>query len=258
VAGLERRDRLGPPLAAVVEFMTRARAEVVPRLGEYCLQIHRQLPAQRDPLVLFDVVGYLINLTGTLESGLWQMQPVGLGGLGMTVNVGVVNLEELSAWRLMREVISGTTARVVLVWLPLCAGGGDSDLVRQWVEQVSQEPEERRTDLAALVVLFADLAGCGPVWRAALEGWNMERSAWLQERDQRIEAQVRLQEKRVSVLRVFQARLRSELPADMVEVVQQQDHPDVLKRWFEQGVFVDSLEEARTILGLSAAGAPPT
>src|SRR5262249_6989256 len=49
------------------------------------------------------------------EGARWCGWGVWLGGLGLTVNVGVVNLEALAAWRLMREVIDGARARVVLV-----------------------------------------------------------------------------------------------------------------------------------------------
>ncbi len=48
----------------MIEFLSRPRSDVLERLSEYALAIRRELPLQLDPLVRYDVIGILVNLTG--------------------------------------------------------------------------------------------------------------------------------------------------------------------------------------------------
>src|SRR5262249_55724385 len=70
-----RNDGSEPPLAIVLEFMTRPRENALERLAEYTLRFHRELPFQHDPLVQYTVIGWLINLTGEMKRRTWRMQP---------------------------------------------------------------------------------------------------------------------------------------------------------------------------------------
>ena len=93
VATFDRPSGDAPPLAAVVEFMSHPRKEVLERLAEYTLRVRRELPAQRQhPRVEYLVIGILVNLTGEVESGQWDMRPPDVGGLGLSAAVGVRNL----------------------------------------------------------------------------------------------------------------------------------------------------------------------
>src|SRR5436305_4208987 len=71
VAWFDRPKGDAPPLAVVIEFLSRPRSDVLERLSEYALAVRRELPLQHDPLVRYDVIGILVNLTGEMASGSW-------------------------------------------------------------------------------------------------------------------------------------------------------------------------------------------
>src|SRR5438094_8708308 len=54
LAWFDRPDGASQPLALAIEFLARARADVLPRMAEYTLRVHRELPFQaEDPRVPF-------------------------------------------------------------------------------------------------------------------------------------------------------------------------------------------------------------
>ena len=63
-------------------------------------------------------------------------------------------------------------------WVPLMAGGGESAIIAQWLQEAERRFTEERdgADLGTLTRVFATLAGCRPAWDHALRGWNMKTS----------------------------------------------------------------------------------
>src|SRR5262249_27156039 len=177
VAWFDRPKGDAPPLAVVLEFMSRPRSVALERLTEYTLCIHRDLPLERDPLVLFDVIGILVNLTGEMASGEWAMTPPDTEGLGLNSRLGLRNLATKSAHDVLGAVQAGTVARAVLAFLPLMAGADQPKVASEWARLAGDEEDElRRADLGGLARVFVELAGRRPIWAPVLEGWKVERS----------------------------------------------------------------------------------
>ncbi len=76
LAWFDRPDGTSPPLALAVEFLARARTDVLPRLAEYTLRVHRELPFQLEPRVPYLVIGIVVNLAGSLSRNQWDMLPI--------------------------------------------------------------------------------------------------------------------------------------------------------------------------------------
>jgi hypothetical protein len=177
VAAFEHQAGTAPPVAVVIEFQSEPRGDMPERLGEYLLRLRREAPAQREPRVPYQAVPVLVNLTGPARPGTWAMAPGDFGGLGLRLECRVLTLREVQAPALLAEVERGAVARGVLAWLPLMAGGDQPEVIAHWRRLAGAEPDSRRrSDLGALARVFADLADRGPVWRTALEGWNMKES----------------------------------------------------------------------------------
>ncbi|MGC1649809.1 MAG: hypothetical protein WA741_28625, partial [Candidatus Sulfotelmatobacter sp.] len=76
LAWFNHADGASPPLALAIEFLARARADVLPRMAEYTLRVHRELPFQKDPIVPYLVIGVVVNLSGSLSRQQWSMLPI--------------------------------------------------------------------------------------------------------------------------------------------------------------------------------------
>jgi hypothetical protein len=247
VAEFARRAGDAPPLAVVVEFMSKARRATLARVAEYTVRLHRELPAQRDPLVRYDVIGVVMNLTGKTTRGSRHMRPADVGGLGLSADLGVVNVSALEAAEVLAGVACGAVPRCVLPWAPLMRGGGEATVQAEWVRLALAETDAtRRADYGGLAVVFANLAGSGGVWRQTVEGLNVERSVFIQE----WEARGELRATRATLLRILKVRLRQEVPADLVQAVQAQGDRATLDRWLDLALTVASFEEARAAFGL--------
>ena len=87
------------------------------------------------------------------------------------------NLSRKSASKMLQRIASGELSRALLVWVPLMPDGIEPEVVALWLEIARQEPNaQRRMDYANLARVFAERAGCLPVWAVALEGWEMWKS----------------------------------------------------------------------------------
>jgi hypothetical protein len=56
---------------------------------------------------------------------------------------------------------------------------------------------------------------------------------------------------REQLLGLLRTKSQAELPADLIAVVQGQTDPAVLRQWFHRALSVSSLEEIRSVFGLS-------
>jgi hypothetical protein len=86
-------------------------------------------------------------------------------------------LAKRSAAKALADIAAGRVDRCILPWIPLLKGGGGKGIITRWKKLAEAEPDSRlRGTYAALALVSAELTGCRPVWRKALEGWDMEQS----------------------------------------------------------------------------------
>src|SRR5690349_16678836 len=114
VAAFERHAGDAPPMAVVVEFMSATRPVTPERLAQYALLLRDAVPSSTDPLVRYDVVGVVVNLTGQTATGEWSLAPPDCGGLGLWTKVGVRNLGEADARGTLAAIAAGSVSSCVL------------------------------------------------------------------------------------------------------------------------------------------------
>ncbi len=167
------------------------------------------------------------------------------GNLGLMLKVGVRNLEKRSARRLLARVADGSAARTLLAMLPLYAGADQPELARDWAVLVGAEQDEAiRADMGGLARVFANHAGRMNVWGPVLEGWNVERSPWLEEI--RMEAVVR--HARADVEAVLDVRFPGAVPSEVTEAIRRETKLPLLQQGLRLAVTAGSPDELRTFL----------
>ncbi len=186
VAHFERRRGDAAPVAAVVEFMTTPRGEVYPRLAEYALRVHREVPYHTRPLVAYRVVTALIYLTGPVPDAEWSMAPDEFGELGLWTKSRVLTFAETDARVLFAEIERGEISRALLAWGPLLKGAEEPEVAAEWKRLVLREPnEQKRREYGGLAKVFAGLTKRLQAWSPILEGLNVEESEvvmeWLEQ-----------------------------------------------------------------------------
>ena len=106
---------------------------------------------------------------------------------------------------------------------------------------------QRRADHAGLAKVFAERAGCLPVWREALEGWDVWQSQVIREWKSEAHREGQLQANRSALLKALRARFGAEVPADLTQVIQQPADLEVLSRWYDAAPEAPSLEAFRSV-----------
>jgi hypothetical protein len=250
VAEFERRTYDAPPVAVVIEFLSEPSGEALERLADYCLVFRRELPYQTKPLVKYDVIGVLVNLTGGTASDEWSMCPEDAGGLGMRLKVGLRNLANYSGPQTLTGVATGSLPQALLAWVALMARANTPEVVQEWRRLVEAKVDEhQRPAYGAVALVFADLAGCLAVWKTGLEGWNVKTSQIVEE----WKAEGQLQASRAKLLRVLQFRFGTDLPVDLQQAVEGQSDPTTLDRWFDLALAATSLDHFRTAFSANGA-----
>ncbi len=248
VAAFDRRAGDRPPLAVVVEFMTQPRRIVLERLAEYTLRLRREYPYSTDPHVPYAVIGVLVNLSGSMDSDEWSMEPDDCDEVGLWSKAGLRNLSAMDAATELARIASGTTAKCVLPWIALMRGAGEQAIRTEWKRLAETEPDaEKRRDYAGLAKVFADLAGHLPLWETLLEGWNVERSKVTLE----WEARAELRATRANLLRFLRGKFGTPVPADLDQAVQTQTDLAILNDWVEHVGGAADISKVRSAFGLS-------
>jgi hypothetical protein len=265
VAELVSRSGRQPPWALVLEVEARPRATMAVRVLEYEARLLRKLrhgPRRRDAYQVAAVVLYLTGRKRTLE--LRMLLPG--TGLGLRLRVKALCLARQRAAATLARIARGELGLSILPWLPLMLGGGEPEVVQEWLRLARTRPSgERRANYAGLALVFAEWAGCLKVWQEALEGWEMwqsqvvagwkneGRQAGLQEGRQAGLQEGRLEEKRSDLLKVLRARFPGAVPAELEQAIQATADLDVLARWFDAALVEPSLEAFQAL----ARGTPP-
>jgi hypothetical protein len=208
------------------------------------------LPYQTDPRVSYDVIGFVVNLTGSMDSGEWSMAPPDCGELGLWTRTNPRNLSTMDAPLSLASIASGTLALCILPWIALMRGGSEPATIEEWKRlALTEKDEEKRRAYAGLALVFADLVGCLDVWQKRLEDWNVERSRVTLE----WEARAELRTRRADLLEALQLRFGQPVPADMVQIVEAEANMATLHLWFQRALTAANLGEVRATLGLNGA-----
>jgi hypothetical protein len=196
------------------------------------------------------VIGFVVNLTGSMESGELSIAPPDCGDLGLWAKMKPRNLSTMNAAAILADLAAGKLALCVLPWVSLMSGGGELATIEEWKRLALTEPEEeKRRAYAGLALVFADKAGCLNSWGKGLEGWNVERSQVVLEWERK--AELRL--KRADLLETVQLRFGQPASPDIVQVVEGETNLDTLNTWFRCAVTAAKLADVRAALGLNGA-----
>jgi hypothetical protein len=114
-------------------------------------------------------------------------------------------------------------------------GGADPAIIQQWLQVASAEPDARRRgDYGGLALVFAEAAGCRPLWKQALQGWNMVQSQqveeWMAEGEARGEVKGEIRGKAGMLLRLLRSQ-HGPIPADLEAAVRAVTDPATLDQW---------------------------
>jgi hypothetical protein len=93
--------------------------------------------------------------------------------------------------------------------------------------------------------VFAERAGCLPVWKKALEGWEMWHSQVVQQWKDEGRAEGELRTQRSNLLQILRLQFKVEIPPDLVTLIEQTTSMDVLNRWLNLSFEVSSLDDFR-------------
>ncbi|MBA4063477.1 MAG: hypothetical protein C0501_07145 [Isosphaera sp.] len=165
-------DRGGAPVAVLLEVQTEPDPTMPGRLtlagGLLWLTVKpSDLPGDR-----YDLVGAVINLTGTGDTA----RSCVVGGAEWTLRPAERNLSTTDAGAVLDEIAAGTAPKELLAFVPLMHGGAEDDTIRRWRGLVAAESDPVRRGDFALARVFADKVGRGPAWQAAVEGLPMEEA----------------------------------------------------------------------------------
>jgi hypothetical protein len=254
VAELVSRSGRSPPWALVLEVEAWPRATMLDRVLEYLVRVMRRLrhgPRRRDRYL---VAGAVIFLHGRKKSLKLRMRLPGTD-VGLAVRVRSLSLACESAAVSLERIGRGELGRTVLPWVPLMERGGEAATVAEWVRLAVAEPDDQhRKDYAGLALVFAESAGCLPIWKKYLEGFDMWKSQVIAEWRAEGREQGRLEEKQNDLLLVLKERHATDVPADLTQLIQQTTDLAVLSKWLIAAAKASSLDEFRTAI---QPAAPP-
>src|SRR4051812_8942355 len=171
VAYLRDLSDNGRPWAQVAEFQTDPDPLMFGRVLEYLGAAWRQLRPSGERGDRFCVGAVVVNLTGRGQAS--QRMRLGKSRVWTDLGVAEWNLADESAERLLRLVKAGKLPRLALAWLPLMQRGAEEGIITRWLELAREEPDREKRQALGLALVFAEKAGCGQVWQAALEAWNV-------------------------------------------------------------------------------------
>jgi hypothetical protein len=247
VVGLSHRAGTRPPLAFVIEFMTTPRAGTLPRLGEYSLRVHREIPLQLDPRVPYRVLCAVVYLTGPEQDDRFGMtgdEADADGDVGLRLAVHRFTLSKEDAATTIEAVARSDVSRAALSFVPLMAGAGEPLLVGRWREVTEAGPDRQQQSLIGFLALtFAKLTLWSDVWSGGLEGMNVEKSAYWEE----IRAGGRVEQARQDLVDMLQVRFGNEVSEELKPRVTQTTDLAVLKKCLLL-IVPGNLEEVRKLL----------
>jgi hypothetical protein len=242
VAVLARTDRTDARARLIIEVALEPERATLPRLGVYQLLLAQEVGED------VAVGGALLHLTGTAATtDLRLALPGGSGGLALTPLV--VDLCGEDAATTLGEIEQGTTARCMLPWLPLMAGGGEPALIDRWKRLAKKvRSAERRAAYREMALVFAELSKELVNWQNALEGWEMKESQFILRYIRRGQQEGEVRRGRADLLDCIQLRLQDPVPEEVRLAVEGTNDPDTLRRWNRVALTATSLDELRAAM----------
>lgn len=230
VAAFDRVAGDHPPLAVVVEFMSRTRHPTLVRLAQYGFQVATDCPYQLDPRVEYVCVGAIVNLTGGEQPDTLTQMPPDTGGLSLKGKYKVATLQSTDAGRFLAAIKRGKLSRSLLVWMPLMRDADTAEFVGRWRAEVEREPDAHiRGDIVGLAMVLSELVEREPIWKRGLEGLDVERSKTVMEWEQRGE----LRRARSDLLKFLRFRCGGSLAQDLQQAIESQADLATLAEWID-------------------------
>ena len=159
-------------------------------------------------------------------------------------------MQEENAAETLAQIADGRTAPCLLPLIPLMQRGAEIGIIAA-LERIGAGG----TGCPATALVFADLTDCRPVWKQALEGWNVEQSAqvleWQAEAEKRGLARGKAEAKMDALLRVLRTRFPTAVPEDLERVVRETTDLNQLDRWLEAAVKAATLAAFRRRAGVA-------
>lgn len=239
--------------AVPIEFQRRPDATLFGRLLEYLGRLWRELRPPGRPKGRFRVGAAVVNLAGRGRTS----RDMALRDTGLRTCLQVVerNLAEEDAAATLAGIAAGQIGGCLLPLIPLMRGGAEAGIIDQWKNLALAEPDERRRgDYGGLALVFAERAGCWPLWHQALEGWNVEVSqqvlAWQAEAEKRGRSAGKVEGKAEAVLRLLERRFGVPVPQDLADVIRTTRDEALLDRLLDVSFAAVSLDDFRGLAGL--------
>jgi hypothetical protein len=243
VAALDDPAAEDRPWLLVFEFQAQVDPDKLDvTLEEVAILRNRVLHGQ-DRKGKYKVAAGLIYLLGRCPKDVLDMTlPDGSGTRHAPL---VWNVAEDSADLTLQAVVSGQMSWGILFWIALMAGGGEEALIAHWKEVVTAtvSDDRMRNNLAAVALVFAELAGRVPAWKRGLEGFEMIESQIANEWISKGETKGMLKKGREDLIQVLKRRFPGMVSDDLVKVVNEQESLDLLNDWFTAALDVDSIEK---------------
>jgi hypothetical protein len=161
--------------AVPVEFQIEPDGEMFGRFMEFLGRLWREQRPAADGTARYKVGAAVVNLTGRGAAS----RDMVLGPAGSRTHLQVIerNFADEDAGATLAGIAEGRIARAMLPWIPLMRDGGEPGIIEQWKELALAEPDSRRrAEYGALALVFAEPVGRRPLWKQALEKWNMIES----------------------------------------------------------------------------------
>jgi hypothetical protein len=122
-------------------------------------------------------------------------------------------------------------------------GAGEREIVRRWLQLTRLAPASELGSLRTVALLFAELAGCRPVWQEELEGWTVTESpllnSWLQQAADR----KALEQGREWLLDCLRTRFPADLTPEVIATINQQPSVALLHDWYKAALTASTSAE---------------
>jgi hypothetical protein len=150
----------------------------------------------------------------------------------------------------LEAVAAGSLSWSMLFWVPLMAGGGDEGIIARWYEVVraTVADDRMRGSLAGIALVFAELVGRVPAWKRVLEGFKMTESQVVNEWISQSNTQTALKTRRQDLLELLEIRFPGLVPNEVVQLIQEQDSPDLLQEWFRAAARAFTFDQFLAVL----------
>ncbi len=227
---------VGPWWAVPIEFQTQPDPEMFGRALEMLGRTWRGLRPPGGRADRFQVGMLVVNLTGRGNAS----RDMQIAGLHTQLKVVECNLSEIEAIDTRDRIANAVLSRCVLPWVPLMQGGCEVPLIEHWKALAEAEPDkELRLTYAACALIFAELSGCGPTWKIALEDWNVTESQTVLE----FIAEGEVKTRAADILETLQIRFPNQTAPELIALIRGTKDRDCLMKWFRAALTAATADD---------------